>query len=63
MILYKPTNTIFRNRLEAKLFLGHATFNRLVHTHPEDLIFIDNNTSAIDEQLYKDSYKNNRIKE
>lgn len=52
MIIYKPTNTLFQNRLEAKLALGHYRFNMTVRKHPEDLIFIDNNSSATDEQIH-----------
>jgi hypothetical protein len=63
MILYKPTNTLFRNRLEAKLTLGHYRFNQIVKKHPEDLLFIDNQSSATDEQVYSNSQQDNRTKE
>lgn len=55
MILYVPTNQLFRNRLEAKLTLGHSRFNKIVKNRPDDLIFMDNTQLAIDEQLYSNS--------
>ncbi len=55
MILYKPTNQLFRNRLEAKLALGHSRFNKIVKNRPDDLIFMDNTQLATDEQLYSNS--------
>lgn len=55
MILYVPTNQLFRNRLEAKLTLGHSRFNKIVKKRPDDLIFMDNTQLAIDEQLYSNS--------
>lgn len=51
MLYYRPTKETFSNRLEAKLKLGHHNFNKIVHEHPEDLIFInDKNALAIDEK-------------
>ena len=55
MILYVPTNQLFRNRLEAKLALGHSRYNKIVKTKPDDLIFINNNPLASDEYLYSNS--------
>jgi hypothetical protein len=42
MLKYIPTGEVFSNRLEAKLKLGHANFNRIARKHPELLIFINN---------------------
>ena len=52
MLLYKPTNQLFRSRLEAKLALGHSRYNRIAKNNPDDLIFINNTPLAIDERLY-----------
>jgi len=49
MILYKPTNQLFRNRLEAKLVLGHSRYNRIAKHNPDDLIYLNNNSLASDE--------------
>lgn len=59
MLLYKPTKQKFRNRLEAKLALGHSRYNKIVKTKPDDLIFINNNPLASDEYLYSNSKFNN----
>lgn len=45
MIIYKPTNKVFKNRLEAKLYFGSGLFNRLAK-HTSDIIFIDDSTFA-----------------
>lgn len=55
MILYIPTNQLFRNRLEAKLVLGHSRFNKIVKNRPDDLIFMDNTQLATDEQFYSNT--------
>lgn len=52
MILYKPTNSFFKNRLEAKLQLGHSRFNKIIKKHPDDLIFINDQSLATDEHIY-----------
>lgn len=59
MILYKPTNQLFRNRLEAKLALGHSRYNRIAKNNPDDLIYLNNNSLASDEYLYSNSQFNN----
>lgn len=45
MIIYKPTNTVFKNRLEARLYFGSGRFNRLVK-HTSDFLFINDSTFA-----------------
>lgn len=52
MIYYKPTNQYFSNRLEAKLKLGHSRFNKIVKYSPDDLVFINRESLATDEQFY-----------
>ena len=52
MILYKPTNELFSNRLEAKLKLGHYKFNKIMKNSPDDLVFIKKESLASDEQFY-----------
>ena len=58
MILYKPTNQLFRNRLEAKLALGHSRYNKITKNNPDDLIYLNNNSLASDEYLYSNSKLN-----
>lgn len=58
MILYVPKKQLFRNRLEAKLALGHSRYNKIVKTKPDDLIFINNNPLATDEYLYSNTKLN-----
>ena len=55
MILYVPTNQLFRNRLEAKLALGHSRYNRIAKNNPDDLIYLNDNSLASDEYLYPNS--------
>jgi hypothetical protein len=45
MIIYKPTNTVFKNRLEARKYFGSGLFNRLVK-HTSDFLFINDSTFA-----------------
>ena len=45
MIIYKPTNTVFKNRLEARLYFGSGRFNRLVK-YTSDFLFINDSTFA-----------------
>jgi hypothetical protein len=59
MILYKPTNQLFRNRLEAKLALGHSRYNKIAKNNPDDLIYLNKNSLASDEYLYSNSKFNN----
>ena len=62
MILYVPTNQLFRNRLEAKLALGHSRYNRIAKNNPDDLIYLNDNSLASDEYLYPNSkFNNNKI--
>ena len=62
MILYVPTNQLFRNRLEAKLTLGHSRYNRIAKNNPDDLIYLNDNSLASDEYLYTNSkFNNNKI--
>lgn len=57
MIIYKPTNLTFKNRLEAKLYFGSGLFNRLVK-HTSDFLFIDDSTFASNgNTVYKNSAK------
>jgi len=59
MLLYKPTNQLFRSRLEAKLALGHSRYNKIAKNNPDDLIYLNNNSLASDEYLYSNSKFNN----
>ena len=59
MILYVPTNQLFRNRLEAKLALGHSRYNKIAKNNPDDLIYLNKNSLASDEYLYSNSKFNN----
>ena len=52
MILYKPIKAIFRNRLEAKLALGHRKYNRLIKTTPEDFILTNNKNSLANYEYF-----------
>jgi len=63
MIFYKPTNQLFRNRLEAKLALGHSRYNKIAKNNPDDLIYLNDNSLASDEQLYSNTKFNNSINE
>ena len=45
MIIYKPTQMVFKNRLEARKHFGSGLFNRLVK-HTSDFIFINDSTFA-----------------
>lgn len=56
MILYKPTNQLFSNRLEAKLKLGHSRFNNIVKYFPDDIVFINKESLATDEQVYSSTH-------
>ncbi len=58
-ILYKPTNQLFRNRLEAKLALGHSRYNKIAKNNPDDLVYLNDNSLASDEYLYSNSKFNN----
>lgn len=48
MLFYKFTKQLFKNRLDAKLTLGHSNFNRLYSEYPDDFIFIDNSLANDD---------------
>ena len=64
MLLYKPQNLLFRNRLEAKLALGHSRYNKIAKNNPDDLIYLNENSLASDEYLYSNSkFNNNKIDE
>ena len=45
MIIYKPTNIVFKNRLEARLYFGSGLYNRLIK-HTSDFLFINDSTFA-----------------
>ena len=45
MILYKPKQLVFKNRLEARKYFGSGLFNRLVK-HTSDFLFINDSTFA-----------------
>ena len=45
MIIYKPTNKVFQNRLEARLYFGSGLYNRLVK-HTSDFLFVNDSTFA-----------------
>ena len=62
MILYIPTNQLFRNRLEAKLALGHSRYNKIAKNNPDDLIYLNDNSLASDEYIYSNTkFNNNKI--
>ena len=62
MILYVPTNQLFRNRLEAKLTLGHSRYNKIAKNNPDDLIYLNDNSLASDEYIYSNTkFNNNKI--
>ena len=42
MIIYKPLNLKFANRLEAKRYFGHTEFNKLIK-NPDNFEFINKN--------------------
>ena len=58
MILYVPTNQLFRNRLEAKLALGHSRYNKIAKNNPDDLIYLNEKPLASDEYIYSNSKLN-----
>ena len=58
MILYVPTNQLFRNRLEAKLALGHSRYKKKKKNNPDDLLYLNNNSLASDEYIYSNSKLN-----
>ena len=45
MIIYKPTNKVFKNRLEARKYFGSGLFNRLVK-HASVFLFINDSRFA-----------------
>ena len=45
MIIYKPKQLVFKNRLEARKHFGSGLFNRLVK-HTSDFLFINDSTFA-----------------
>ena len=45
MILYKPKQLVFKNRLEARKYFGSGLYNRLVK-HTSDFLFINDSTFA-----------------
>ena len=59
MILYVPTNQLFRNRLEAKLALGHSRYNKIAKNNPDDLIYLNDNSLASDEYIHSNTEFNN----
>ena len=62
MILYVPTNQLFRNRLEAKIALGHSRYNKIAKNNPDDLIYLNDNSLASDEYIYSNTkFNNNKI--
>ena len=62
MILYVPTKQLFRNRLEAKLALGHSRYNKIAKNNPDDLIYLNDNSLASDEYIYSNTkFNNNKI--
>jgi hypothetical protein len=58
MILYVPTNQLFRNRLEAKLASGHSRYHKIAKNNPDDLLYLNNNSLASDEYIYSNSELN-----
>lgn len=54
MITYLPTQQHFLTRLEAKLELGTANFNRLLRENPDHFLF-EPNSSATHEYLHSNT--------
>jgi hypothetical protein len=54
MLIYKPLNLKFANRLEAKRYFGHTEFNRLIK-NPDNFKFINNNNAIYYENLSNNS--------
>lgn len=49
MIIYKPDNKEFKNRKEAKQYLGAAFYRKMIREKDDRLIIIYNNCIASDE--------------
>lgn len=62
MLLYKPTNQLFQNRLEAKKELEHSRYNKIIKNSPDELIFINDDNSCATYE-YKRSNANEHNKE
>ena len=56
MIIYKPLQLKFNNRLEAKRYFGHTEFNKLIK-NPDNFEFINNNA------IYYENLRNNSTSE
>ena len=54
MLIYKPLNLKFANRLEAKRYFGHTKFNELMR-NPDNFKFIKNNIANYYENLRNNS--------
>lgn len=54
MLIYKPLNLKFANRLEAKRYFGHTKFNELIK-NPDNFEFIKNNIANYYENLRNNS--------
>ena len=52
MIIYKPLNLKFDNRLKAKRYFGHTEFNKLIK-NPDNFKFINNDA------IYYENLRNN----
>lgn len=64
MIVYKPISKLFRNRMEAKLALGHNRFNRLWKTERDNFIINnDNSLAKYYEYFYTNPIQPNKDKE
>lgn len=61
MLLYKPTNQLFQNRLEAKKTLGHSRYNKIIKNSPDELIFINDDDSCANyEYIRSNANEHNR---
>ena len=61
MLLYKPTNQLFQNRLEAKKKLGHSKYNKIMKNSPDELIYInDDHSFATYEYIRSNANEHNR---
>lgn len=61
MIIYKPLNKIFRNRLELKVAIGHGNLNRLIRNSSDDLIYTNNEDLLANyEYFYSNPIKPNK---
>ena len=57
MIIYKPLNLKFANRLEAKRYFGHTEFNKLIK-NSDNFEFINNTAICYDKNISRKYFRN-----